>query len=188
MIEVDVLGVRVEMPTNQPIVLLRERTGDRYLPIWIGAAEATAIAYAQQGVVPPRPLTHDLLKDVVEALGQRLVRVRVDELRDRVFYATLELGPAGSPTAAGPEPAAAAAAAGAGAQGAGAQPRTEVSARPSDGIALALRAGAPIVVAEAVFDAAGITMAPEEDDEVERFREFLDQVSPEDFEGPTDRT
>ena len=68
-IEVDVLGVRVEMPTNQPIVLLRERDGDRHLPIWIGAAEATAIAYAQQGVISPRPLTHDLLRDVLEALG-----------------------------------------------------------------------------------------------------------------------
>ncbi len=169
MIEVDVLGVRVEMPTNQPIVLLRERSGDRYLPIWIGAAEATAIAYAQQGVVPPRPLTHDLLKDVVTALGQSLLRVRVDELRDRVFYATLEIGRvAGAGTAL---------------ERAG-RGVTEVSARPSDGIALALRAGAPIVVAEEVFAAAGITMAPEEDDEVERFREFLDQVSPEDFEGP----
>ncbi len=68
-IEVDVLGVRVEMPTNQPIVLLRERDGGRYLPIWIGAAEAAAITYAQQGVVPPRPLTHDLMRDVLAVLG-----------------------------------------------------------------------------------------------------------------------
>ena len=70
----DVLGVRVEMPTNQPIVLLRERDGDRYLPIWIGAAEATAIAYAQQGVVPPRPLTHDLLRTSSTTLGHELTR------------------------------------------------------------------------------------------------------------------
>lgn len=146
------LGVRVEMPTNQPIVLLRERTGSRHLPIWIGAAEATAIAYAQQGVVPPRPLTHDLLKDVIEALGQRLSRVRVDELRDKVFYATLEVGD------------------------------IEISARPSDAIALALRTGSPIVVAEQVFEDAGIVVAAEEDDEVERFREFLDQITPEDFD------
>ena len=146
------LRVRVEMPTNQPIVLLRERDGSRYLPIWIGAAEATAIAYAQQGVVAPRPLTHDLLKDVIEGLGRRLDRVRIDALRDKVFYATLELG------------------------------GTEISARPSDGIALALRAASPILVSEEVFEEAGITMAPEEDDEVEKFREFLDHVSPEDFE------
>ena len=72
---VDVVGVRVEMPTNQPIVLLRERGGERYLPIWIGAVEATAIAYAQQGVEPARPLTHDLLADVVSGLGHRLVEV-----------------------------------------------------------------------------------------------------------------
>ncbi len=147
------MGVRVEMPTNQPIVLLRERAGGRYLPIWIGAAEATAIAYAQQGVEPPRPLTHDLLKNVIEGLGNQLRQVRVDELKDKVFYATLVFD------------------------------GTEISSRPSDAIALALRVACPIVVAEAVFDEAGIAMAPEEDDEVEKFREFLDQVSPEDFEG-----
>ena len=79
--ELDVLGVRVEMPTNQPIVLLRERDGERYLPIWIGAAEATAIAYAQQGVVPPRPLTHDLIKNVIEGLGHALTEVRIVALR-----------------------------------------------------------------------------------------------------------
>ena len=70
--EVDVIGVRVEMPSNQPIVLLREVAGDRYLPIWIGAVEATAIAFAQQGVVPPRPLTHDLMKDLLTATGNDL--------------------------------------------------------------------------------------------------------------------
>ena len=87
----DVLGVRVEMPTNHPIVLLRERDGDRYLPIWIGAAEATAIAYAQQGIEPPRPLTHDLMKNVIEALGHRLTEVRIVELKDGVFHAALIL-------------------------------------------------------------------------------------------------
>ena len=73
--EVDVMGVRVEMPSNQPIVLLREVSGERYLPIWIGAVEATAIAFAQQGVVPPRPLTHDLMKNLLEAMGQELTEV-----------------------------------------------------------------------------------------------------------------
>ncbi len=153
--EVDVLGVRVEMPTNQPIVLLRERDGDRYLPIWIGAAEATAIAYAQQGVVPPRPLTHDLLKDVVESLGHTVSEIRIVELRDKIFFAELIF-----------------------------DGRTEISARPSDAIALALRTGTQIVVAEAVLDEAGIALTPDEDDEVERFREFLDQVSAEDFQSP----
>ena len=77
------------MPTNHPIVLLRERDGDRYLPIWIGAAEATAIAYAQQGIEPPRPLTHDLMKNVIEGLGHRLTEVRIVEIKDGVFHAAL---------------------------------------------------------------------------------------------------
>ena len=87
--EVDVIGVRVEMPSNQPIVLLREVTGERYLPIWIGAVEATAIAFAQQGVVPPRPLTHDLMKSIVEDTGNELSEVRITEMKDGVFYAAL---------------------------------------------------------------------------------------------------
>ena len=91
MILLDVLGVRVEMPTSQPIVLLREREGARYLPIWIGAAEATAIAYAQEGVEPPRPLTHDLLVDVVEAVGRRVASVELVRLDEGVFYANLVL-------------------------------------------------------------------------------------------------
>ncbi|WP_104106412.1 bifunctional nuclease family protein [Nocardioides sp. 616] len=153
--EVDVIGVRVEMPSNQPIVLLREVTGERYLPIWIGAVEATAIAFAQQGVVPPRPLTHDLFKDVLEATGSALSEVQITDVKDGVFYATLVFG-------------------------SGAQ----VSARPSDSIALALRTGTRIVVAEDVLDEAGLAVPAEQEDEVEAFREFLDQVTPEDFESP----
>ena len=148
----DVVGVRVEMPSNQPIVLLREIAGERYLPIWIGAVEATAIAFAQQGVVPARPMTHDLLRDVLAALGVELVQIRITELRDGVFYALLVF-------ASG----------------------VEVSARPSDAIALALRTGTPIFGAEDVLDEAGIVIADEQEDEVERFLEFLDQISPEDF-------
>ena len=147
------VGVRVEMPTSQPIVLLRERDGDRYLPIWIGAAEATAIAFAQQGVVPPRPLTHDLFKDVIEALGRTLEEVRIMALRDGVFYAELVFDGG-----------------------------VEVSARSSDAIALALRTGTRIVGADEVLEEAGVAVAGEEEDEVEKFREFLDQISPEDFE------
>ena len=90
--EVDVMGVRVEMPSNQPIVLLREVSGERYLPIWIGAVEATAIAFAQQGVVPPRPLTHDLMKDVLEATGNELTEVQITEVKDGVFFANLVFG------------------------------------------------------------------------------------------------
>lgn len=144
------------MPSNNPIVLLRERDGGRYLPIWVGAVEATAIAYAQQGIVPPRPLTHDLLRDILAALGVTLQEVRITALEDGVFYAVLAFSDG-----------------------------TEVSARPSDAIALALRVDAPIRGADEVLDAAGIDIPDDEpapaEDQVEKFREFLDQVSPEDF-------
>jgi bifunctional DNase/RNase len=93
---VEVMGVRVEMPSNQPIVLLKEMDGVRYLPIWLGAVEATAIAFAQQEVIPPRPLTHDLFKDVLGQLGAKLKTVYLTELKDGIFYAQLnfEDGPA----------------------------------------------------------------------------------------------
>src|SRR6202021_3973633 len=87
--QMEVVGVRVEMPTNQPIVLLKEMQGERYLPIWIGAVEATAIAFAQQGMVPPRPLTHDLLRDVLEALGVQLRTVKITALREGLSFADL---------------------------------------------------------------------------------------------------
>jgi bifunctional DNase/RNase len=150
----EVIGVRVEMPSSQPIVLLRETGGDRYLPIWIGAVEATSIAFAQQGVMPPRPLTHDLLKDLLLAVGSNLEQVEISEIKDGVFYATLKL-----------------------ANG------VELSARPSDAIALALRTGSPIFGGEALLDEVGIEIADQSDDEVEKFREFLDQIEPEDFVG-----
>jgi bifunctional DNase/RNase len=151
--ELDVVGVRVEMPTNNPLVLLREVSGPRYLPIWIGAVEATAIAFAQQGVVPPRPLTHDLLKDVIESLGDELTEVRITEVKDHVFYAVLVF-----------------------ASGA------EVGARPSDSIALALRTGTPIYCDEDVLTESSVGVPDEEEAEVEKFREFLDEITPEDFE------
>jgi bifunctional DNase/RNase len=156
MLDLEVVGVRVEMPSQNPIVLLRDREGGRYLPIWVGAVEATAIAYAQQGIVPPRPLTHDLLRDILAALGVSLTEVRITSLEDGVFYAVLVFSTG-----------------------------VEVSARPSDAIALALRVDAPIRGADEVMEEAGIDLpddeAPADDDQVEKFREFLDQVSPEDF-------
>jgi len=156
MLDLEVVGVRVEMPSNNPIVLLRDRDGGRYLPIWVGAVEATAIAYAQQGIIPPRPLTHDLLRDILTALGVTLSEVRITALEEGVFYAVLVFNTG-----------------------------VEVSARPSDAIALALRVDAPIRGAVEVMEAAGIDLpddeTPPDEDQVEKFREFLDQVSPEDF-------
>ena len=148
----DVVGVRVEMPSNQPIVLLKEIGGVRYLPIWVGAVEATSIAFAQQGVQPPRPLTHDLMKDLLAALNVGIDSVNLTELRDGVFYSIINLGGGVS-----------------------------VSARPSDAIALALRTGAPILGSEELLAAAGIEIPDQAEDEVEKFKEFLDQINPEDF-------
>ena len=152
--ELSVVGVRVELPSNQPIVLLKEVDGDRYLPIWIGAVEATAIAYEQQGVKPPRPLTHDLLRDILTALNAPLRAVEIMELKENVYFADLLLGDG-----------------------------VRVSARPSDSIALALRVGAPIRCAEQILTDVGIVIPDEQEDEVEKFREFLEQVTPEDFAG-----
>jgi uncharacterized protein len=154
---VQVVGVRVELPAQQPVVLLKESDGLRYLPIWIGPVEASAIAFEQQGVKTPRPLTHDLLRDVITALGGQLKQVSITELRDDVFYAELQFGDG-----------------------------TTVSARPSDAIALALRTGTSILAEDSVLAAVGISIADEDETEVERFREFLDTVSPDDFVGSED--
>ena len=162
MIPVEVVGVRVEMPSNQPIVLLKEIDGVRFLPIWVGSVEATAIAFAQQGVEPPRPLTHDLLVAVLNSLGGKLEAVHVTELRDGVFYAELHL------TLATGE-------------------RITVSSRPSDAIALALRAPCSIFSTSELLDESGIEIPIDDgaqaNEEVERFREFLDHITPEDFVG-----
>jgi bifunctional DNase/RNase len=156
-IPMELVGVRIELPTNQPIVLLREADGPRYLPIWIGAVEATAIAYALEGVVPQRPLTHDLLKTVSESLGATVARVVVTELRDSVYYADLVLATDAD--------------------------EVTVSSRPSDAIALAARMGAPLFATPEVLDDAGIEIHDEDEEaEIEKFREFLDDITPEDFE------
>ena len=151
--DLSVVGVRVELPSQQPIVLLKEVDGERYLPIWIGAVEATAIAFAQQGVVTARPMTHDLMRDLLDAFGKPLRTVTITELREGVFYAELAF-----------------------------EGGTTVSARPSDAIALGLRTGASIRGAESVLADAGIAIPDEQEDEVEKFREFLDGISPEDFQ------
>ncbi len=163
MIEMRIVGVRVEMPSQQPILVLTETTGNRSLPILIGSAEATAIAMHLQGITPPRPMTHDLFRDVVAALGRSLAQVKVVDFREGTFYGELVF-----------------------------DNDVTVSARPSDAIALAVRCEVPVYVAESVLEEAGIVMEAASEDaatisdpegEVERFREFLDSVTPEDF-GP----
>lgn len=163
----EIVGVRVEMPSSSPIALLREVGGDqRVLPIFIGAPEATAIAFALEEVVTPRPMTHDLLQQLLDDLGVSLEKVNVTDLREGVFYAELELhAHDGVHT---------------------------LSSRPSDAIALAARTGSPIFAAEAVLAEAGYLEQEPEDEEasidpaeseavVEEFRDFIDSVNPEDF-------
>ncbi|HEX5615449.1 MAG TPA: bifunctional nuclease family protein [Acidimicrobiia bacterium] len=158
MIRVSLIGVRVEVPTNQPIVLLREEEGARFLPIFIGSPEATAIVYALQGLETPRPMTHDLFKTVLDDLSASLDKVEITELHDGTFYAEIEIVHNGE--------------------------RSRISSRPSDAIALAVRygGGVPIFVAESVLEEAGVLFeADEEEEQVEQFREFLDKITPEDF-------
>ena len=155
MIELSLVGVRVELPSNQPIVLLKEAQGERYLPIWIGAVEATAIAFALQGVETPRPMTHDLMRDILRETDTQVDRVVISELVEQTFFAVIRMSSNGK--------------------------QAEVSSRPSDAIALAVRINAPLYASEEVLEAAGIELKDEEESEVEKFREFLDQVNPEDF-------
>ena len=152
MSEMRVVGIRVEQPQNQPVLLLREADGERYLPIWIGQTEAAAIVLEQQGVQPGRPLTHDLIKDLIGALGHTLKEGRIVDLQEGTFYADLVF-----------------------------DKDIRVSARPSDSIAIALRAGVPIFAEEPVLSEAGLLMPNEREDEVEKFKEFLESVSPDDF-------
>jgi len=157
-IRLSLVGVRVEVPTNQPIVLLREEEGQRYLPIFIGPPEATAIVYALQGMETPRPMTHDLFKTVLDDMSIELQRVEITELHDGTFFAEIELASDGT--------------------------TYRISSRPSDAIALAVRYEdqVPIFADEAVLEEAGVLFeSDEEEEQVEEFREFLENVRPEDF-------
>ena len=154
LVEMSIKGLMVDPITNMPIIILRDRDGQRVLPIWVGVFEANAIALQIENIQTPRPMTHDLLRDVIRALGGELKQVSITELRDDVFYAELQFADG-----------------------------TTVSARPSDAIALALRTETPIVGDESVLATAGISIPEEDEDEVEKFREFLDTISADDFAG-----
>lgn len=161
MIEMTVAGVRIEFPSNSPIVLLQEAGGERYLPIWIGQSEAQAIAIGQQGLATPRPMTHDLLRNILEEMAVQVTGITITELRDGVFYAVIALQRNGS--------------------------SYEISSRPSDAIALAVRLGCKIFANEDVMAEASIVIPADDDSEeaerqLQQFREFLESVTPEDFE------
>jgi bifunctional DNase/RNase len=159
-IQVRIHSLNVDALTNSPVVLLRDidEADERILPIWIGHAEAMAILLRLQDVEPPRPLTHDLLRSLVESLGYMLERVEITRLEESTFFAALILR--------------------------GEDKRIALDARPSDSMALAVRTGAPIFVADDVWESASLvtpdSVDPEE--EVERFRDFLDHIEPSDFE------
>ena len=164
MVEMHLNAVRVEIPSNNPLLLLQETTGNRRtLPIYIGSNEAQAIALAQQGVETPRPMTHDLVKNILDELGARLECIVITELRDRTFYAELRVVIAGT--------------------------RHNISARPSDAVALAVRVECPIYAEDELLDAEGVILPDDEDDEpeaeaeelVSEFRDFIEGIRPEDF-------
>lgn len=155
MIKMALVGVRVELPTNQPIVLLQEEEGERFLPIWIGAFEATAIAFALQGVETARPMTHDLFKNVLDELGADVQQVLINDLIDGTFFAEISMTIGDKSHV--------------------------ISARPSDAIALAVRMEVPLFAEEKVLDEASILMESTDEDEIKRFRDFLDHVDPQDF-------
>jgi uncharacterized protein len=168
-LSLELLGVRLEQPANSPVLLLREREGQRrVLPIYIGGPEAAAIAYALEGATPPRPLTHDLLCNVLQELGATLSRVLVTEYREHTYYAELHLDRGGQ--------------------------ELVISSRPSDAVALAVRTGAPLFATETLLDAAGQLVDENDDTDgdaenappeeiLEEFRAFIEDVKPEDFGG-----
>jgi bifunctional DNase/RNase len=171
MVEVRLRAVRVDLQSNTPVLLLQEPEGvGRTLPIFIGAPEATAIAFALQGMDTPRPMTHDLIRDLLDALGASVTRVVVTELRGSTYYAEIVLDQGGR--------------------------EVPVSSRPSDAVAVAVRTGSPLFVADELMDAEGILLAVEDETEeggleegedvtpdelVGEFRQFLDTIRPEDF-------
>ena len=163
MVPLELVGVRVEVPANTPMVLLREQEGrHRLLPIYIGSPEASAIHYALEGIVPPRPLTHDLFLTALAELGAELRKVVVTEVVDRTYYAELHLD-----TSEGEK---------------------VISSRPSDAIALAVRCEAPLYASEELIEEAGQEPPAEEPEDVEddeiidEFKDFIENVNPEDFE------
>ena len=156
--EMVIYGVSFDMVGKQPIVLLKTVSGNKFLPIWIGHAEAAAILMKLQGASTPRPMTHDLITDVIGELEAQCTRVAVTELRENTFYALITLRAAAA--------------------------EIEIDSRPSDALALAVRSNAPIFAADKVIEESGIEFEHEVEDTdevVEKFKDFLEQVSPDDF-------
>lgn len=148
-------GVNLDVMTNQPVVILKDSGANYYLPIWIGQFEATSILMELQGIKAARPLTHDLMRSLLERLDSTMDKVVINDLKDGTFYAKIFLTYRATPI--------------------------EIDSRPSDAIALAVRTKAPIFVADSVIDEASIVSEQGEEEEVKRFRSFLSEIDPEDF-------
>lgn len=158
MLKLEFSGIRIQLPANQPLLLLKYPEQNLYLPLWIGAPEASAIAMSEQGLTPPRPMTHDLMISVFEALGVTLERIEIVSVHNAVFVAELVFSNG-----------------------------KRVDSRSSDAVALAVRAKCPIMCAEDVLEEAGVSIETDSDGEeapeeqLREFREFLDNIDPEDF-------
>ena len=159
--EMLIYGVSFDLVGKQPIVLLKTADGNKFLPIWIGHPEAAAILMKLQSQAPPRPMTHDLLSDMLEQLGATISRITVTELRENTFFAQITVTQDGN--------------------------EIEIDSRPSDAIALAIRAEAPIFAADRVIEESAIEFEGEEvteeqlEEEVAKFKNFLEQVTPDEF-------
>ncbi|WP_404290335.1 bifunctional nuclease family protein [Glutamicibacter arilaitensis] len=158
MLELEFAGIRIQLPSNQPLLLLKRHEQNLYLPLWIGAPEASAIAMSEQGLTPPRPMTHDLIVNMLEALDVKLLRIEIVSVQNAIFTAELVLSNG-----------------------------KRVDSRSSDAVALAVRAQCPILCTEEVMESAGVAIEIESEGEelpeeqMREFREFLDNIDPEDF-------
>ena len=152
---VEVSGIRLEEDSETPIMLLQDPKTFRFLPIWIGTIEAVSIAYAQEGYVHPRPQTHDLLIDIVESLNASISEVCITDIKDKTYFAEITLN-----TLEG---------------------NVNLSSRPSDAIALAIRSDSKITVDNELFNSNSIILIEENNQEIQEFKQFIDDISPEDF-------
>lgn len=155
MVEVDVVNVAIDIKSKMPVVVLKEKIGDKTLPIWIGLFEAQSIALAMENIQPPRPLTHDLVKSLIQKLKGRVDRVVISDLNHNTFYAQIIIRQDGEDI--------------------------KIDSRPSDAIAIALRFKAPIFIEKAVLDKVAIGSNPIDDEEIEEFKKKLKDLKPEDF-------
>jgi len=155
LIEMSLEGVRIEFPSQKPIILLKEKNGDRYLPIWVGAFEASAIALELSNIKTPRPMTHDLIVNILNNLRLKIDDIEISDIKDNTFYATINILALRNKV-------------------------INIDSRPSDAIAIAVREKCRIFAAEYVLNSAGLRIQSI-DEEVKKFRSFLDHIKPEDF-------